>query len=68
MKSNSEVVIINPKTWEITQTLKSPGGTSLWGMAVDRDERLYTTNAEGAVHVFARKTPDDPLAPYLLER
>lgn len=68
VKSDEAVVLVATKTWKVVQSIKSPGGTSLWGMAVGKNDKLYATNAEGEVHVFAPNPMADPQSPYVLER
>ncbi len=67
-KSKDSIEVMDTQTWAIAQSISSPGGTSLWGMAVGADHRLYVTNATSQVHVFAPNPENPPTAPFVLER
>jgi DNA-binding beta-propeller fold protein YncE len=54
-KDRDSLRVIDAKQWELVQKISSPGGASLWGLAVGQDNRVYFTNSKAGLHVFALK-------------
>lgn len=65
-KSHESLFVISRESFEVIQSLESPDGASLWGLAVSQDNRVYFSNSQGDVHVFAPTSNDDQ--PFILER
>lgn len=53
VKDRYSLRVINVAQWKLTATIDSPGGASLWGLAVSKDNRVYFTNSKSGLHVFA---------------
>ena len=52
-KSNKSLIVIDPQTWKIVQSIGSEEGASLWGLAVSKANRVFFTNARSEILVFA---------------
>lgn len=65
VKDRQHLRVIHTKSWELVQSLTSPDGASLWGLAVDKNNRVYFTNSKSSIHVFepnpdTEKSKDEP--------
>ncbi len=53
VKDRGALRVIDIGQWKLSQSIKSPDGASLWGLAVGSDNRVYFTNSKSGLHVFA---------------
>ena len=53
VKDNRSLKIIDAEKFSVLQSIASPGGASLYGLAVANDGRVYFSNAGDEVHEFA---------------
>lgn len=53
VKDRGALRVIDVAQWKLTQSVDSPGGASLWGLAVSKDNRVYFSNSKSGLHVFA---------------
>lgn len=68
-KDRSALRIIDSATMNLVQTINSPGGASLFGLAVSAAGDVYFTNSKNGIHVFSPVTdPDDNTKPYRLAK
>lgn len=61
-KDRSALRIIETESWKLIQTVKSPNGASLHGLAVSQSGNVYFTNSKQGVHVFSPTKPADDQA------
>ena len=64
-KDRGHLRIINVTTFELMQSVSSPGGASPYGLAVGPNDEVYFTNSKNLIHVFRRSDSSDR---YELER
>lgn len=68
-KSNKSLIVVDRESFKVVQSIESPDGASLWGLAVGIDNRVYFTNSTNQVHVFALFSPSVVgKEPFVLER
>ncbi len=53
VKDRGALRIINIQAWKLVQTVASPTGASLWGLAADKNNRVYFTDSKAGIHVYA---------------
>ncbi len=68
VKDRDSLKVIDAKQWKLVQSIASPDGASLWGIAVGRDNRVYFTNAKSELHVYAISDRAEENNPYKLEK
>ena len=59
VKDRAGLRVINYANMELVQTLPSPGGASLLGLAVGASGKVYFTNAGDALHIY-NADPENP--------
>ena len=64
-KDRGHLRIINATTFELMQSVPSPGGASLYGLAVGPKDEVYFTNSKNLLHVFRKSEINND---YELER
>ena len=64
-KDRNSLRVFTTAKFELIQTVESPGGASLFGLAVANSGNVYFTNAKNGLHVFS---PAAGAAKYKLER
>lgn len=52
-KDRSALRVIDTQTFEVVQTVNSPGGASLFGLAVAKNGDVLFTNASNGLHVYS---------------
>ena len=67
-KDRGALRIIDSETMTVVQTIASPDGASLYGLAVSQSGNVYFTNSKNGVHVFSPNDPATEQAPYALDR
>ncbi len=67
-KDRNALRIIDTDSMTVVQTLISPDGASLFGLAVSGSGDVYFTNAKHGIHVFSAKNPATKQEPYSLAR
>lgn len=65
-KDRNALRVIDASSFELIQSISSPGGASMFGLALDAEGNAYFTNSKNGLHVF-RKT-GDPEEPFQLDR
>lgn len=67
VKDRNALRVIDQATMKVVQTIASPGGASLHGLAVAKSGNVYFTNANRNLHVYSFKKGVKQ-APYVLNR
>ena len=68
-KDRGALRVIDGQTMKLVQTVDSPGGASLYGLAVSRSGDVFFTNSKNGLHVFSpNPNPEDQAKPYQLAR
>ena len=67
-KDRSALRVIDKRTMKLVQSVKSPDGASLFGLAVSRRGDVYFTNSKNGIHVFSSDPKGNADAPYKLAR
>lgn len=65
-KDRSALQVIDAEKFNLLQTIDSPGGASMYGLAVGASGNVYFTNSENGLHVY--RPTDDAEKPYAMDR
>lgn len=67
VKDRDALRVVDVKTWEVVQTIKSPNGASPIGLTISDDAKVLFTDAKQGLNVFAATEPTNEAEPFQLE-
>ena len=67
-KDRGALRVIDSRTMKVVQSVNSPGGASLYGLAVSRTGDVYFSNSKNGLHVFSPSAQGDKAQTYHLAR
>ena len=69
VKDRNALRVIDPKIMKIVQSIESPDGASLYGLAVGKSGDVYFTNSKNGLHIFSNEGESDDEEPdFVLKR